>query len=243
MVETVQRAALVAAYASGLVWMLLRRRLRGSSLTIFFYQGVSRLEAGDFGPARRRFVTPENFRQQVRFFKKHFTPVLLRDGVAWLEGGPKEGRPMASIVFHDGYRNIFTEAFPTLEAEGVPFTVCCTSGLIGNEQTPWWERLEQAIRACNQAMTLRYGSGERRYDLRTARGKWRLYQHACKAAEEIPSGHPDEVVDDLVRQMGVPASERPGDAFMNWQEVGILGRHPLVELGSHAVNHWVTLRL
>ncbi|MBI2935203.1 MAG: polysaccharide deacetylase family protein, partial [Chloroflexi bacterium] len=82
-----------------------------------------------------------------------------------------------------------------------------------------------------------------RYDLRTARGKWRLYHHACRAAEEIPSGHPDEVVDDLVRQMGVPAPERPGDAFMNWQEVGILGRHPLVELGSHTVNHSVTPRL
>jgi hypothetical protein len=41
----------------------------------------------------------------------------------------------------DGYRDNLTEALPIAESKGVPITVFVASGILGNHDGFWWDRL------------------------------------------------------------------------------------------------------
>lgn len=69
-------------------------------------------------------VSPESFRRQMEYLKKHRFEVLdLREYVRRLKAGEKTGRKTVVLTFDDGYDNNLTNAMPVLKEMGFPATV------------------------------------------------------------------------------------------------------------------------
>jgi peptidoglycan/xylan/chitin deacetylase (PgdA/CDA1 family) len=51
------------------------------------------------------------------------------------------------VTFDDGYRDNLTNALPIAESKGVPITVFVTSGILGNHNGLWWDRLGTLLRS------------------------------------------------------------------------------------------------
>ena len=79
------------------------------------------------------------FEEFCVFFKRHFRVVPLSEQVR----GCREARNMGgtlSITFDDGYRDNAEVAAPILERLGLPATFFVTTGFIGTDYTPPWDR-------------------------------------------------------------------------------------------------------
>jgi hypothetical protein len=50
------------------------------------------------------------------------------------------------VTFDDGYRDNLTNALPIAESKGVPITFFVTSGILGNHNGFWWDRLGTLLR-------------------------------------------------------------------------------------------------
>jgi len=51
------------------------------------------------------------------------------------------------VTFDDGYRDNLTNALPIAESKGVPITVFVTSGVLGDGNGLWWDRLGTLLRS------------------------------------------------------------------------------------------------
>ncbi len=56
-------------------------------------------------------------------------------------------RPRVVVTFDDGYRDNLDVALPIAEAKGIPITVFITSGMLGDRNGFWWDRLAALLRA------------------------------------------------------------------------------------------------
>jgi peptidoglycan/xylan/chitin deacetylase (PgdA/CDA1 family) len=81
------------------------------------------------------------FRRQVEFLCRHFTVVGLDEAVA--AASPR----VVALTFDDGYRGVYTRAFPVLREYGLPATVFLVTERIGSAAPLWWDELVDRTRA------------------------------------------------------------------------------------------------
>lgn len=116
-VRKAARSLRAAAYRLGLEQLLYgapKRKL------ITMYHGIDLRNCTDFN---LRFCSVSDFRNQVRYFKKRFEVLPVKE---FFDSRP--GRhPQIAITFDDGYRNNFRYALPILAEENVPATFYTTS--------------------------------------------------------------------------------------------------------------------
>lgn len=151
--------------------------------------------------------------------------------------GSGHAHQVVAITADDAYLDNLTEALPVFEAHDVPFTLYVAPGLISGEMLPWWEVAEELVMARDELRLPQQG-GEILLACRTmaqkrAAGR-RLMQWLATEAPETKQ-------QEILRQLG--GNEGSQRRFMNWDELRLLGRHPLVTLGAHTVHHFALARL
>ena len=86
-------------------------------------------------------VRPGNFAAHLEEMSRAWEPSTLADVSV------PSRRPRVVVTFDDGYRDNLTNALPIAESKGVPVTVFVTSGILGNHNGFWWDRLGTLLRA------------------------------------------------------------------------------------------------
>jgi peptidoglycan/xylan/chitin deacetylase (PgdA/CDA1 family) len=83
--------------------------------------------------------SPTKFAKFCEFFGRHFTVLPLSEQIARCHTGRRLGGTL-SITFDDGYRNNFEIAAPILRSYNLPATFFVTTGFIGTDHVPAWDR-------------------------------------------------------------------------------------------------------
>jgi peptidoglycan/xylan/chitin deacetylase (PgdA/CDA1 family) len=109
------------------------RRFR-SQMTIVAFHRVNDQLAGD-----SLTCSTAKFEDFCRFFRKHFRVVPLSEQVAGCRTGSNMGGTL-SITFDDGYLDNVEVAAPILRSMQLPATFFVTTGFIGSQTTPPWDR-------------------------------------------------------------------------------------------------------
>ena len=86
-------------------------------------------------------VRPDNFAAHLEEVSRAREPSTLAD-----RSVPSR-LPRVVVTFDDGYRDNLTNALPIAESKGVPITVFVTSGILGNHNGFWWDRLGTLLRS------------------------------------------------------------------------------------------------
>lgn len=79
-------------------------------------------------------VSPHVFERQVAEIRKHHDVISLDAALRLLSGGARLRRPVAVLTFDDGYRSVFTHAFPILERFGETATCFVSTGLVSTAE-------------------------------------------------------------------------------------------------------------
>src|SRR5258708_35517521 len=86
-------------------------------------------------------VRPDNFAAHLEEMSRSREPSTLADVSV------PSRRPRVVVTFDDGYRDNLANALPIAESKGVPITFFVTSGILGNHNGFWWDRLGTLLRA------------------------------------------------------------------------------------------------
>ena len=91
-------------------------------------------------------VSPQNFREQIKYLSQNFTIHRLSEVTPSLEKETGR-RTSVAITFDDGYRDNLKNAKKILEEFRVPATVFVISGEVGRNRRFWWDELERLVLA------------------------------------------------------------------------------------------------
>src|SRR5262249_31711791 len=84
------------------------------------------------------------FEAQMRFLRKNYRLVSMQELILeLLEGATTE--PAVAVTFDDGYRDLYSEAFPILAKYQIPATIYLTVGSIDTGEVAWYDRIFLAL--------------------------------------------------------------------------------------------------
>lgn len=129
----------------GLYDYVLNRHLFGTRkwLILMYHRVINDVGADPFKLGM--CVHKERFEAQIRFVRKHFTPIRVCDAVRILTRGGELPRNPASITFDDGYEDFCSEARPILAKYDCPTSIYITTGGLETQRSFWWDRVIDCI--------------------------------------------------------------------------------------------------
>jgi peptidoglycan/xylan/chitin deacetylase (PgdA/CDA1 family) len=178
-------------------------------------------------------VRPDNFAAHLEEMSRAREPSTLA-GIS----APSR-RPKVVVTFDDGYRDNLTNALPIAEAKGVPITIFVTSGVLGNHNGFWWDRLGALLRARPPQVTeldlpvggrnvrLPLGSSGIRADLDSVR------RHLLPLrVTDI-----ERALDAISKQWQVDSAPPPDAGTLTAGDLLQLAASDTVTIGAHTVDH------
>ena len=148
-------------------------------------------------------------------------------------------RPRAVVTFDDGYRDNLTTALRIAESKGVPITFFVASGILGNHNGFWWDRLGTLLRSRpprvtevdlpvgGQTVRLPLGSSGIRADLDSVR------RHLLPLrVTDI-----ERALDAVSEQWQVDSAPPPDAGTLTREELLQLAASDTATIGAHTVDH------
>ena len=126
--KAARRALALTAWGSG--WLALRRILeRGPSVRVLMYHRVRDARRDPFT------VSPREFREQMEWIASRRLAVSLDELRDFLSGGKALRRGSVLVTIDDGYRDLWTEALPTLQRLGIPAVAFVTVDEVASDRS------------------------------------------------------------------------------------------------------------
>jgi peptidoglycan/xylan/chitin deacetylase (PgdA/CDA1 family) len=170
---------------------------------------------------------PTRLEAHLDYLRQHYTVVSLDQ----LEGGDHPDRA-ALITFDDGYRSVYSFAFPLLRARGLPATVYLVTRAVDNQALVWVNELNWFLR--------RHGAVAR------APATERLGLPSAASVNAIIDAARDRFDPELVasllgelrRRVGCEAEALAADAslYLTWDQVLEMAAGGIT-FGSHTATH------
>ena len=198
-------------------------------------------------PAERRrlyfnpdvVVTPEAFRRHCLLLKRRFDVRPLSEAVdAWHKRAART-KPLAAITFDDGYRDNYEYAAPILAETGLAATFFVIAGLVGTDQTTWYDRLARAFAKCRATRAIDTQIGELT-GLAFSSESSSAHSLVARAKRLAPEDRL-RLIECVESAAGGPV-KAADDCIMDWTQLAELDRAGN-EIGSHTCMHEILTRL
>lgn len=242
---------LIAAclYYSGLLHLLINKRLNGKGVVLMYHRILTRSEADDSFSSEGIIVSPDNFARHLACLKRYFQVLDLATFQAWIRGGKTmdTDKPIALITFDDGWFDNHERAHPVIAAAGLPVTLFVATDYPGTNKTFWQEHKGQLVcrladddRAEVKALLAELGMA----GVEHLSGLKRKTEVAARV-RRLKKRDPDEVIKllDQLKALAAPNDAPQAlDRYMSWQEVRELADNGWT-IASHGCSHRVMDRL
>lgn len=186
-----------------------------------------------------RKMSAETFEWQLRWMKKGWKIVSLRDYLKITMGCKKPTSKLVVITVDDGYRDFYEVAYPKLKAAGIEATLFPTVNFVERRMWLWPDRIEYALKnTVREVVEFRFLGGMLNLDLRTSESRQSEWQKLSDFCIDIRNGEKMEFIDRLERELGVATPPGPTAEYcgMAWEEIREVS-HNGIEIGSHTINH------
>jgi peptidoglycan/xylan/chitin deacetylase (PgdA/CDA1 family) len=178
----------------------------------------------------------DDFEQHCRHLKAAYNTITLDEAVEALRNrSPLPPRSLV-VTIDDGYRDVYSVAYPVFRKYGVPFTVYAVSGFLDRECWLWWDILEYAFRHTGEkAFTFTSGETVALGAMNERAGQ------ANRLAVSLISA-PDcvrvETIRDICEQLKVAIPPQPTADFeaLTWEEAREMSQG-VGTIGSHTMYH------
>ena len=240
-------AAALALHYSGareLLSAVQRRAVGGRRVLILSYHRV----VADFGLEEKRSLYTLNieqrtFRRHLEVLQESHDVVSLEDALSVLDGTRQAARDVAVITFDDGYRDVYSHAFPVMRDLRVPGIVYVPSSFVGTDRRLGHDRLFAALRRMRERgigpMAVGVGNPGERWLIDAFEGN----AQPVKVLERLIGRHPTpgllRLADALEDRLGLGSHRPPdGELPVTWEMLKEMEAHGLVT-GAHSAEHTV----
>ncbi len=88
-------------------------------------------------------ITPDFLEQSIKDYRQHGYKFVSIDEACDILNRGRCKTPFVCLTFDDGYHDNYSNAWPVLKKEKVPFAIYVTTGFIDNQLPMWWYPNEQ----------------------------------------------------------------------------------------------------
>ncbi|MBF0361107.1 MAG: polysaccharide deacetylase family protein [Oligoflexia bacterium] len=186
-------------------------------------------------------VELERFEKQIKNISQYYLPTSLKDFEKFKSHSSK--RPRIIITFDDGYVDNMTYALPILKKYNVPATIYISTSYPDGNGDVWWYEIIDIVND-NQEICIIFDNHQYYFSLKN-------HQEKIDAGIKIINMF---LSMDHIAQSRLLNAIRNSDKsltkyckhkyrsynslFLNWDEVRILSKEPLITIGAHAHNHY-----
>ena len=215
------------------------RTVRSRSVAIVMYHGVTATPLPVFNWCQ---LAADEFEAQMLFLREEYNILPLSEVVSRLQRCLPLPVRAVCVTFDDGFRNVFTTAFPIMKRYGIPSTVFLITGLVGTYQPAWPELLYYAIVNTHKPRVVLSGSV---WPLESQKPRALAFFCVAERLKKMPAHEKDAQLQTLFNDLEVDPRVGPDSvlATMSWDEVWQLHKTGLVAFGSHTHTHQILSRL
>jgi peptidoglycan/xylan/chitin deacetylase (PgdA/CDA1 family) len=215
---------------------LARLATRGSARVLMYH----RFGPGDW--ARR--LGAEELDRQLRYLRRHFSVVPLRQLIARLRAGQVPEPLMVAITVDDAYADFGQHAYPVFRRHGVPVTVYVVSEFAGGRFWLWWDAVRHLVaQAPSGQYELQFRSARVRMSLGDRASRDEAWSALAAIGVTLAPADRDGFLLDLQSALSLrlPTSPPPEFAGLSWDELCSLDPD-IVEIGAHTRTHPILAR-
>jgi peptidoglycan/xylan/chitin deacetylase (PgdA/CDA1 family) len=240
-------AAALALHYSGareLLSAVQRRAVGGRRVLILSYHRV----VADFALEEKRSLYTLNieqrtFRRHLEVLQESHDVVSLEDALSVLDGTRQAARDVAVITFDDGYRDVYSHAFPVMRDLRVPGIVYVPSSFVGTDRRLGHDRLFAALRRMRERgigpMAVGVGNPGERWLIDAFEGN----AQPVTVLERLIGRHPTpgllRLADALEDRLGLGSHRPPeGELPVTWDMLKEMEAQGFVA-GAHSAEHTV----
>src|SRR5262249_23423200 len=182
-------------------------------------------------------ATTEAFYHQMQFVCRNFEVISFQD-LYRCEAEVRSWPDRALIVtFDDGYRDNYTNAFPTLKKMGVSATIFLATGHIGRAKLFWWDEIAYLVKHTRRQRVLLSEIDPEPLRFANARERRNAIDKILTWIKQVPEEAKQSFLEKLPRELDVMMPEGLAEGrHMSWEEVKEMARSG-IEFGSHTVTH------
>jgi peptidoglycan/xylan/chitin deacetylase (PgdA/CDA1 family) len=225
----------------------LGRRANRAKAVVAMYHGFTAADTHDgIENHEQKHLHIRTFTAQLEFLKAHYQVISLGELIqALANGGPLPDRA-AVITIDDGYRSIYTVAYPALAALELPAAVFLATEFVDGRRWLWTDRVEYAVsHAAHDAFDLAIGAERLHIDVKDRPSQMAADKRLRSAMKALPQEQRDTAVAALEEAAGTRLDDARGSALyepLHWHETAEMVKSGLVSIGSHTHTHVILAR-
>jgi peptidoglycan/xylan/chitin deacetylase (PgdA/CDA1 family) len=176
----------------------------------------------------------------MRYLRKRYRIISLGQTLEELDNA-ENSSPAVAVTFDDGYRDVYSNAFPVLRKYGIPATVFLTVNSIETGEVPWYDRVFLAFQLLGTNSIVLENRDAIPYSLTTTAGRFRAALDYVRKLRCLPDRERRKCCAALERLAFLPANYLQ-DRMLTWEHINVM-QESGISFGSHTFSHPVVSRL
>lgn len=179
-------------------------------------------------------VTPETFRNHLRFLGEFFEFMPLKEWHQRAEDEKALPEKACVITFDDGWSDNYEYALPILREKSTPAHLFAVAEMIGTNRMFWPNRIARILLDHNRELA-EIGDGQWLQQSCPGTQNRETVAAAISECKKLSDSEVESRLDALEDALGIDHAQGP--SLMSWQQLGDMAAQGLVEIGSHTCNH------
>jgi len=218
------------------LWRVLVKRPGSGKVTILVYHRVLDLDDDHF-PYYEKNVScsPTMFERQMVYLKKRCNILSLEQYVYARQSGSSLPPSSVIVTFDDGYRDIYTNAYPILRKHNVPAVLFVTTNFIEGRKLYWWDAIAKDIKetAVTSVDLQEVGT----FELGTSTWRKKAIEEIADKLTLMDEEKRKRVIDELIQKLKVKKHDEDiSTAYVTWEHLCEMSKNN-VEIGAHTLSH------
>jgi len=183
-------------------------------------------------------ISPELFERHIKYLLRNYKIISLSEALRMLNNLHPINDNYVVITFDDGYKGVYTEAYPILKKYNIPFTVFLTTESIDTGIPPFVDCLAYAVQKTKKEELDLRSFGLRIYKLNKSHLREAAIMEINDFSKSMSSNKRKEFLYYIFKQLYVSLySEELKNVMLSWKEVIEMSSDNLVEFGAHTHTH------
>jgi peptidoglycan/xylan/chitin deacetylase (PgdA/CDA1 family) len=185
-------------------------------------------------------LDPRAFEEQMRYLRERYRIISLGELCQEMNDPEARGQAVA-VTFDDGYRDLYTNAFPILQKYKIPATIYLTAGAIESGSVSWYDRVFLALRVFPRDTLELHLDQRHLFLLQSHRARVDAATRIIAILRNLPDAQRRGCCAAIERICTLPSDEL-ADRMLTWDQVREMSREG-ISFGSHTLTHPVVSRL
>jgi peptidoglycan/xylan/chitin deacetylase (PgdA/CDA1 family) len=208
---------------------------QGSKFVILCYHRIGTEGVPLFSRLRRSV-----FASQMKYVRKHYRVVSLGQLYAEIRENAKVP-PTLAVTFDDGYRDLYTHAFPVLQEYGVQATIYLIGKSMQTGEAPWYDRIFAALSVTKMSVVEVELDNPRQFVLSDSaawfQAAWEIICHLRSISNEARI----KWCADFEKRVNVPEA-MVRERILTWEQARTMQKAG-ISFGAHTMTHPAVSRL